>query len=64
MDGRPIHLVVNRYNYKAEEYSLDRLEGLLQVKKLLTVGNDFAVVNAALNGGKPLKVSAPCARGW
>ena len=62
VDGRPIHLVVNRYNYKAEDYSLDRLEGLLQVKKLLTVGNDFATVNAALNSGKPLKVMSPRSR--
>jgi Flp pilus assembly CpaE family ATPase len=59
VDGRPIHLVVNRYNYKAQEYSLDKLEGLLQVKKLLTVGNDFASVNAALNHGKPLKARSP-----
>ena len=62
VDGRPIHLIVNRYNYKAQEYSLDKLESLLQVKKLLTVGNDFASVNAALNCGKPLKANSPRSR--
>jgi pilus assembly protein CpaE len=62
LDGRPIHLVVNRYNYKTQEYSLDKLESLLQVKKLLTVGNDFSSVNAALNNGKPLKAQSPRCR--
>ena len=62
VDGRPIHLVVNRYNYKAHEYSLENLESLLQVKKLLTIGNDFASVNEALTNGKPLKVQTPRSR--
>ena len=58
-EGRRIHLVVNRYNYASQEYSLARLEELLQVKKLLTVGNDYPAVSAALNAGKPLKVQSP-----
>jgi pilus assembly protein CpaE len=62
LDGKPIHLVVNRYNYKSAEYSLARLEELLQVKKLYTVANDYPSVNAALNHGKPLKKHAPRSR--
>ena len=57
--ARPRVLVVNRYQPKIPGLSIKKLEDVLKTKGFLTVGNDFAAMNATLDHGRPLRLEAP-----
>jgi pilus assembly protein CpaE len=55
-------IVVNRYNASTTGFTADELAQHLHVAKVLTVANDFAAVNAAVNNGRPLRQQAANSR--
>jgi pilus assembly protein CpaE len=57
-----VHLVLNRYDPRNEEFDLKKVENLLKVPRLNTVANDYAAMSAALNSGQPLRQKAPRSR--
>ena len=48
-----VHWIVNRYQ-KADDITLDSLEGTLGVKGVTTIPNHFSSVNASVNQGMPI----------
>ncbi|MFL5330578.1 MAG: CpaE family protein [Gemmataceae bacterium] len=56
---KKLHIVINRYDPRLPGFGAERLKNLLCTDELLTIGNDFASVMAAINHGRPLRQEAP-----
>jgi CheY-like chemotaxis protein len=54
-----MRLVINRYEPSLPGFGRERLAELLGVPQVLTVGNDYPSVTAAVNNGKPLALAVP-----
>ena len=61
--GRPVRLIVNRFNTDSE-ITIDDLEHSVESKVFWTVANDYESVSYAVNSGKPLimRPGSVCAR--
>lgn len=56
---KPQTLVINRYDPKKKGFSSAQLQEVLHAPNLVTIANDYASVDAAMNQGVPLRVQAP-----
>ena len=55
----PVYVVLNRYDSRNSDVEPRRIQELLRVRRLYTVGNDYTAIRAALNGGQTLRAQAP-----
>jgi Flp pilus assembly CpaE family ATPase len=64
-DGRgdyPVYVVLNRYDSRNSDVEPRRIQELLRVRRLYTVGNDYTAIRAALNCGQTLR-AGPAVQG-
>ncbi len=55
----PVHVVLNRCDSRNADIDPRRVQELLRVRRLYTVGNDYNAIRAALNAGQTLRAQAP-----